>query len=657
METNATMENKRHQSAFSAIDLAGQFANLLANLHPAQRRRIIELGFGDLFEMHSIQISRALIVDMVDVYDSTSQSFYIGEKHVPITPQDVSCILGLRDEGKIVRFDKKTPKDELAQIFEDPSKGLVTFDYVRDLILRTDARDDNFTTRMFIILMVAEVLAPPLVDYIPYEYLNFVDLEDISQVSKINWAEFTVHSLIEGIEKHLLDKKRRIQGSVFFLQLFYYEHVRAGAMDEDAHFHPLMCKWTRERVRIRNDHHRMKGRFVGEILVQLNCTGKKGSAPPSKTSINRGSTSKTTTNRGSTSKRIIDGASDGPNVKILSQKRAKMSNKQPGKTPQKEKETKYKHAVDIFSDASDTEGVIENSDASETGTGATDISDPKSTALPTPQQLAAIWYLEDAKLDEEIVRNDKLDVILTVKNIQSLIQDSNKNSSAKWIPSQVINCYIATLDSERHASLKVMAVTTHNTDIYSRSVAEDTTNNRRKRNYMTVGKEFLEHDLVFFPINVENSHWLIGILNFKKSTFQILDSLLKRNRAYYEDLTRNLRTGIQRCITLAIQSNDNLSAKHRSLNITTWPVNVISQAPQQNDSCSCGVYALAYIEYWKGSIEMTNFPKVDIEQFQKQILVRMIFSDVNKNENIKTEIKEKYKRFCVVTGLETLEFD
>ncbi|KAF3323737.1 ubiquitin-like-specific protease 1B [Carex littledalei] len=106
------------------------------------------------------------------------------------------------------------------------------------------------------------------------------------------------------------------------------------------------------------------------------------------------------------------------------------------------------------------------------------------------------------------------------------------------------------------------------------------------------------NDKVFFPINLHNQHWYIGVLNLGLKQFQILDSKAKHWTLYIE-LTLNLRTGIQFLISLALDIDKVLWTKYLHLNITDWLVKLI-EAPQQQDNHSCGLFTLKFIELWEG---------------------------------------------------------
>ena len=70
---------------FMEVDRAAQFVLMLDGLSTAQKQKVEDLGFGCLFKLQSILISRSLITTLSRVYQSDIQTFCIGEKNVSLT--------------------------------------------------------------------------------------------------------------------------------------------------------------------------------------------------------------------------------------------------------------------------------------------------------------------------------------------------------------------------------------------------------------------------------------------------------------------------------------------------------------------------------------------------------------------------------------------
>jgi len=40
---------------------------------------------------------------------------------------------------------------------------------------------------------------------------------------------------------------------------------------------------------------------------------------------------------------------------------------------------------------------------------------------------------------------------------------------------------------------------------------------------------YLQHDMVFFPINIKDDHWFLAVVNGRKGVIQVLDSMGSRS--------------------------------------------------------------------------------------------------------------------------------
>ncbi|TVU03100.1 hypothetical protein EJB05_51370, partial [Eragrostis curvula] len=88
---------------------------------------------------------------------------------------------------------------------------------------------------------------------------------------------------------------------------------------------------------------------------------------------------------------------------------------------------------------------------------------------------------------------------------------------------------------------------------------------------------------VFLPINIENKHWYLAVINATKRKIQVLDSLCwttERKELYH---TRGL-----------------LYLKWKDLNVTAWEFDEHQPTAIQRDNVSCGLFMLKFMEYWTG---------------------------------------------------------
>ncbi|ONM63185.1 hypothetical protein ZEAMMB73_Zm00001d000326 [Zea mays] len=120
------------------------------------------------------------------------------------------------------------------------------------------------------------------------------------------------------------------------------------------------------------------------------------------------------------------------------------------------------------------------------------------------------------------------------------------------------------------------------------------------------GKVFLENTFissllkrdgdpkVFLPMNIEDFHWYLAVLNAKKSELK----------------------GLERQIKLAAKHKELYQGKWSNLDVASWPVIEKITTQMQTDGVSCGLWMINYMEYWTGSSLSDNVTQDDITMFR-----------------------------------------
>ncbi|CAM0957307.1 unnamed protein product [Alopecurus aequalis] len=116
---------------------------------------------------------------------------------------------------------------------------------------------------------------------------------------------------------------------------------------------------------------------------------------------------------------------------------------------------------------------------------------------------------------------------------------------------------------------------------------------------------YLEHDMIFIPVNVDDIHWYVAVINFRKRCIQVLDSL--GPRMHRKDLISMLQ-GVENIFKYASLRMELKSAKWEDLNVTTWQREECIKSSLQTDGSSCGLWMLNFMEYFTGD-ELSDTPK------------------------------------------------
>ncbi|AQK71292.1 hypothetical protein ZEAMMB73_Zm00001d016611 [Zea mays] len=132
---------------------------------------------------------------------------------------------------------------------------------------------------------------------------------------------------------------------------------------------------------------------------------------------------------------------------------------------------------------------------------------------------------------------------------------------------------------------------------------------------------YLDHDMVFIPINIRETHWYLAVIHARNMEIQVLDSLgTSQDR---KDLTDSIK-GLQRQIDMISQRKELKDHRWPDLQVASWPLREIDMGyAKQTDSSSCGLFLLNYIEYWTGDELSDSFT-------QEKMAAILLSSDLNK---------------------------
>ncbi|PWZ14870.1 Vacuolar protein sorting-associated protein 36 [Zea mays] len=139
---------------------------------------------------------------------------------------------------------------------------------------------------------------------------------------------------------------------------------------------------------------------------------------------------------------------------------------------------------------------------------------------------------------------------------------------------------------------------------------------------------YLDHDMVFIPINIRETHWYLVVIHARNMEIQVLDSLGSSQER--KDLTDSIK-GLQRQIDMISQRKELKDHKWPDLQVASWPLIEIDMGyAKQTYSSSCGLFLLNYIEYWTGDELSDSFTQDDMSHFRKKMAAILLSSDLNK---------------------------
>ncbi|XP_020153429.1 uncharacterized protein [Aegilops tauschii subsp. strangulata] len=212
---------------------------------------------------------------------------------------------------------------------------------------------------------------------------------------------------------------------------------------------------------------------------------------------------------------------------------------------------------------------------------------PQDYAL-TERDLCAHVIIETSLKNDLLVKID--DISVKQHQMVCLLDDS------KWLNDDVISAYICCIKDQVHVQNKNDGKVYFENPFISRLLKRDGgIGIHGDGTFMTdIVRNYLKYDMIELPINIDNKHWYLAIVNAKKSEIQVFDSLCwEFNR---NDLTTMLQ-GLQYHLDILRRQQDSISHKWTDLDVTKWMITEQLREPIQEDSSSCGLFMLKFMEY------------------------------------------------------------
>ena len=178
------------------------------------------LGFSGLLELRGRSLKRDLCEWLVQNFDVPSSSMNLHGQSIPLTVDDVSSILGLRNEGiDVPTSGNREQANRLCKRFNFPIKSKLTFGILEKEMLVLDGESDDFKARL-LLYIVGRFLCPST-DWGPSPDYYFCLNED-GLTGKLNWAKHAHEKLLDSIKSfHSRKDKSYLTGCVLLLEVSY----------------------------------------------------------------------------------------------------------------------------------------------------------------------------------------------------------------------------------------------------------------------------------------------------------------------------------------------------------------------------------------------------------------------------------------------------
>ncbi|XBI68879.1 hypothetical protein VPH35_048025 [Triticum aestivum] len=198
----------------------------------------------------------------------------------------------------------------------------------------------------------------------------------------------------------------------------------------------------------------------------------------------------------------------------------------------------------------------------------------------------------------------------------------------KWLHGAIINAYCKHLQHHDFSD-RYMLTTWFPKFMLSRARGKTKSVNDLDSEHVTkktkviarVMDEYFRRDKAYFPMHVNDNHWITIVMHTVKEEFQVLDSNSKGAISQrIGNMIATLRAEISKDI---MEANSTLESK-KFPDVSSWPIDEYKM-PRQKDGVSCGLFVMWCIKYWDGDRWTHEFDKEEINESRPRIVAEIIF--------------------------------
>lgn len=219
---------------------------------------------------------------------------------------------------------------------------------------------------------------------------------------------------------------------------------------------------------------------------------------------------------------------------------------------------------------------------------------------------------------ERLMGLPRLQVVTSKYNVDILGKDLATLADGEWLNDEVINFHIKmmhdrcvrTRENDMAPARAKLRCLFFNSFFYTKLLADGKYKYKgvsrwSKRQKMIVHEDTL--DKVILPINVNQTHWCLAVVNFRLRRFEYYDSLGGRNTA---------------CLAHLRQYIVDEAKKYRGedIDVSDWVDYFPQNIPRQRNGCDCGVFTTKFADYVSQDLDF-DFSQADMPYFRRRMVV------------------------------------
>ncbi|KAK8619356.1 hypothetical protein V6N13_133318 [Hibiscus sabdariffa] len=234
--------------SFSTRFSLSSFVKRVEKLTDDQRTAIKKAGFGNLLSIPNQMLSKSLLVELMERWNSEDCGFMLLPGTVKITHMDVALILGIRVVGDPILL-----RDDQAFSDLETSYGAALWKRkitVASLESRLDSLgkvvSEDFV-RTFILFTFGTILFPNANGKVDSRYLHF--LKNVDDIGSFAWGAAVLEDMCMWLNKRKESNVQYVGGCLILLQVWCYEHIDLARPDliECQSMFPRACRWENSK--------------------------------------------------------------------------------------------------------------------------------------------------------------------------------------------------------------------------------------------------------------------------------------------------------------------------------------------------------------------------------------------------------------------------
>ncbi|CAL8091593.1 unnamed protein product [Prunus armeniaca] len=265
-----------------------RFHRTVEKLSNEKRSAIDAIGFGKMASLSCTRLHRQLCQFLIQRFNPDTSSIELHGNVFGIGAVEFGRVMGLKNIGEDVQLDCAVEDEKVKQLVKSfgGNGKRVLVKGLAEQLEKCEHVDEDFKVR-FVMFALGTILCPTSSPSVIGNYLTFLTIP--GKIETKNWADHGFNFLCEGVRSFQAKKVSYVNGSLLFLQLFYFDSILHSGVYVDKSLDPIvswdnkslwkMIKWVRKQggfdsptVRVVSKHHstnEVSGVDVERIVEQV----------------------------------------------------------------------------------------------------------------------------------------------------------------------------------------------------------------------------------------------------------------------------------------------------------------------------------------------------------------------------------------------------